>query len=310
MEAIILAGGLGTRLQHISKDTPKSMALIKGRPFLEIQLDLLIEQGVKRFVLSVGYKSDQIQQHFGAKYKNCEIVYAVEEELLGTGGAIKNAMQYTDSHHVIVANGDSLVINDLESQFKFHIDNSADATLALKKMKNFECYGTVDLNKNDRIVQFNEKQPVKEGLINVGVYIFDKTKFLSHEWPSKFSIEKDYFESMSQTLNFFGKETKAYFLDIGIPSDYQKAQTEIGTFLNIQPDWTLFLDRDGVINKKRDNDYVKTLKELELFPKALKAIAELTPFFHKIIIVTNQQGIGKGLMTEEALAIVHKKVIE
>ncbi|PKR81604.1 histidinol phosphate phosphatase [Brumimicrobium salinarum] len=310
MEAIILAGGLGTRLQHISKHTPKSMALIKGRPFLAYQLDALIAQGVNRFILSIGYKSEQIRAYFKNEYRKCEIIYAVEEELLGTGGAIINAMQLSTSQHVVVANGDSLVVNNLKEQYAFHIKNSANVTLALKEMKNFERYGTVDLDEFNQILHFNEKKPVKEGLINVGVYIFDKEKILDQTWPKKFSIERDFFEDKVSEFKLYGWETTGYFLDIGIPIDFEKAQTEIGTFMHIDSSWTLFLDRDGVINKKRDNDYVKCLDELILFPSALEAIADLTPLFDKIVIVTNQQGIGKGLMTETDLKSVHEEVLK
>ncbi|WP_107037601.1 HAD-IIIA family hydrolase [Brumimicrobium mesophilum] len=309
MEAIILAGGLGTRLKDVSKQMPKSMALIQNRPFLEYQMDLLIAQGVDKFVLSIGYKSEQIQKHFKESYKNCSVQYAVEKELLGTGGAIKNAMRFTTTENVIVANGDSLVVTDLKKQLNFHIENKADVTLALKEMKDFERYGTVNLDANSRITNFIEKQPIKEGIINAGLYIFNVKTFIERKWPQKFSVERDYFEAYVKEVKMLGFLMNGYFLDIGIPADFQRAQTEIGSFFKIDKSWTLFLDRDGVINKKRDNDYVKNLDELEFLPGALEAISTLYKYFHKVFIVTNQQGIGKGLMSEEDLKIVHEKVI-
>lgn len=309
MEAIILAGGLGTRLKNVSDRMPKSMALIQDKPFLEYQMDLLISQGVKTFILSIGYKSDQIQEHFKDAYKNCSVIYAVEKELLGTGGAIKNAMRFTKSENVIVANGDSLVVCDLQKQLKFHLENKADVTLALKRMKNFERYGTVQLDQESRIHEFIEKQPISEGIINVGLYIFNVKSFTERDWPLKFSLEREYFEACVNEAKMLGFISNGYFLDIGIPSDFQKAQTEIGSFFKIDKTWSLFLDRDGVINKKRDNDYVKNLDELEFLPGALKAISTLNKYFHKIFIVTNQQGIGKGLMSVEDLKIVHDKVV-
>lgn len=309
MEAIILAGGLETRLKNVSDLMPNSMALIQDIPFLEYQMDLLIEQGVKSFILSIGNKSEQVQLHFKDSYKNCKIEYAIEKELLGTGGAIKNAMRFTKNENVIVANGHSLVVSDLLNQLKFHIENKADVTLALKEMKNVERYRTVQLDKAFRILEFNEKQPISQGLINAGLYIFNVKAFVQKEWPLTFSLEREYFESCVNKAKMLGFITNGYFLDIGIPSDFKKAQTEIGSFFKIDNSWTLFLDRDGVINKKRDNDYVKNLDELEFLPGALEAIANLNKYFHKIFIVTNQQGIGKGLMTEEALETVHQKVI-
>lgn len=305
MEAVILAGGLGTRLKDVSNHTPKSMAMIKGRPFLEYQMDVLIGQGVKSFILSIGYKSEQIQDHFKDSYKNCSIAYAVEKELLGTGGAIKNAFRFATEENVVVANGDSLVVSDLQKQFQFHINKKANVTLALKRMKNFERYGTVKFDDDFRINEFVEKQPISEGTINAGLYIFNVKSFSENDWPKKFSIERDYFEACVKTANMYGFLMNGYFLDIGIPADFKKAQTEIGTFFKIDKSWSLFLDRDGVINKKIDNDYVKKIEELEFLPSALSAISLLSNYFGKIFIVTNQQGIGKGLMTEEDLAVIH-----
>lgn len=305
MEAIILAGGLGTRLKDVSNDMPKSMAVIQGRPFLEYQMDVLIEQGIKSFILSIGYKSEQIQNHFKNSYKNCSITYAIEKELLGTGGAIKNALRFTKDENVVVANGDSIVVSDLQKQVQFHIQKKANVTLALKRMKNFERYGTVMLDDDSRIHNFIEKHPISEGIINAGLYIFNVKSFVEYDWPEKFSIEKDYFESCVKTSNMYGFVMNGYFLDIGIPSDFKKAQTEIGIFFKIDKSWSLFLDRDGVINKKIDNDYVKKIEELEFLPGVLSAISLLSNYFGKIFIITNQQGIGKGLMSEEDLSSIH-----
>ena len=305
MEAIILAGGLGTRLRSEVQDVPKSMALINSRPFLEYLLDNLIAEGVTRVIFSVGYKAKFIRNHFAEKYRNCEIAYAVETTLLGTGGAIKNALKYTMTQNVIIVNGDSMFITDLQAQLDAHKKVDADVTLGLKPMKDIERYGTVDLNHKGRIIRFNEKQPIKEGLINTGTYIFNVNAFQALEFPEKFSIEKEFFETHLDKMNFMGYCSDGYFLDIGIPIDFKKAQYEIGVFPKIDDSWALFLDRDGVINRKRNNDYVKTLDELELLSGAIKAIADLSNFFGWVIIVTNQQGIGKKLMTTERLTQIH-----
>lgn len=310
MEAIILAGGLGTRLRSVVHEAPKSMALIQSRPFLEYQLDRLIANGITRFVFSVGYKSDHIRRHFGNSYRGCEVVYAVEETQLGTGGAIKNALPYTTGEHVWVANGDSVFFTDIQAQYRLHLDRGADATLALKPMKNFDRYGTLELGENGRIQRFLEKQPTAEGLINGGVYLFNATTFRALDLPEKFSIEKDVFEAKVNELKFYGFVSDGYFLDIGIPEDYRRAQYEIGLFPYIDRTWTLFLDRDGVINKKRDNDYVKSLDELEILPRIPETLAALSALFGRIVVVTNQQGIGKGLMTEDHLAEIHGHLLQ
>ena len=225
-EAIILAGGLGTRLRSVVSEAPKSMALINGRPFLEYLLEHLRKKGMKKFIFSVGYLSTHIQQYFGAKFKDCEIVYAYEEKPLGTGGAIKNAIQFADSDHVLITNGDSLFLVDIQKEFDTHKRLRADITLALKPMKNFERYGAIRLDDQQRIIAFLEKQPMKEGLINGGVYIFDRQRFETLSFPDKFSIEKDFFEAYLKEFRFIGFPSDKYFLDIGIPEDFKKAQVE------------------------------------------------------------------------------------
>ena len=310
MEAIILAGGLGTRLRSEVQDIPKPMANIQGRPFLEHVLDRLISQGISRVVFSIGYKSDIVQDYFSDEYKGCEIVYAIEEELLGTGGAIKNAMQFVQEDHVFVLNGDSTFFGDLSKQFELHQETGADVTFALKPMQNIDRYGTVELGANNRITHFYEKQPVKEGLINVGVYLFKVQSLMEQDLPVKFSIEREFFEKKVNELTFIGYPANGYFLDIGIPEDFRRAQYEVGIFPQIDESWTLFLDRDGVINKKREHDYVKSLDELELLPDAISSISELSTIFGKVIIVTNQQGVGKGLMTHDDVDEIHELISE
>lgn len=308
MEAIILAGGLGTRLRSAVADVPKSMALIQNRPFLEYQLDRLIAQGVKRVIFSVGYKSEHIENHFGQEYKGCEIDYAREMTQLGTGGAIRNAMPLVRPENVIVLNGDSVFLTDLQTQMKIHQETGAAVTFALKPMNDIERYGTVDLDSNDRVTRFNEKKALDFGFINAGSYVFNVRTFRAQEFPEKFSIEREFFETHVDTLHFQGFKSEGYFLDIGIPEDFQLAQYELGVFPEIDRSWTLFLDRDGVINRKRDNDYVKNPGELELLPGAIDAIVSFARFFGRIIVVTNQQGIGKGLMSEDDLAEIHGNI--
>lgn len=286
------------------------MALIGSRPFLEYQIDQLISNSISRCILSVGYMSESIRKHFGDQYKDCKIVYAFEETPLGTGGAIKNAMKHVLDDHVVITNGDSLFLTDIQKQYKFHLEQQADATLALKSMMNIERYGTVEVIRNGKITGFFEKQSLEEGLINGGLYIFNVSSFKGLDLPTKFSIEKDFFEARVNQLNLFGFISERYFLDIGIPEDFRKAQIEIGLFSKIDRSWTLFLDRDGVINIKRDKDYVKSLREFEIIPGIPESIATLSKIFGRIIIVTNQQGIGKGLMTEEDLNQIHSYLLK
>lgn len=309
MEAIVLAGGLGTRLRSAVPDLPKCMAAIQDRPFLEYLLDSLINGGVTDVIFSVGYKSDFIQNHFKSSYKSCNIQYAIEETLLGTGGAIKNAIQFAKGEQVVVVNGDSLILTNLQEQLALHQSNNADVTFALKPMESPSRYGTIDLNEENKVLAFNEKLPLEFGLINAGCYIFKSEVFKGLDLPEKFSIENDFFQYQVNSLSFYGYKTEGFFLDIGIPADFKKAQLEVGILPEIDDSWTLFLDRDGVINKRIVGDYVRNTNQFEPLPGAIEAIVSFSKKFGRVFVVTNQQGIGKGLMTHEDLKTVHDELI-
>lgn len=310
-EAIILAGGLGTRLRSVVEDKPKALAPVAGRPFLEYLLDHLRAAGIRRCIFSVGYKADHITRQFGDRYRDVEIIYAHETEPLGTGGAIKNAMRFAESDHILVTNGDSLFQTDLSAHYAFHLVHQAAVSLALRPMKNFSRYGRVEIDESGRIHAFREKEAVTEGLINGGVYIFDRAAFNMLDFPTKFSIENDYFQARVSEGKFYGLPSDGYFLDIGIPTDFAKAQTEFTKLrfdrpIEIDKSWTLFLDRDGVINRRIVGDYVRRPEDFEILPGAMEAIKWATGKFGRIVVVTNQQGVGKGLMSARNVKDVHR----
>ncbi len=227
-EAIILAGGLGTRLQGVVNDVPKSMASINGRPFLEYQLDYLEKQGFTKVVLSVGYLSEIIIRHFGNRYQSIQIDYSVEPEPLGTGGAVKLSCAQTASGNVFVLNGDTLFQVDFDKMEQIHLQNHADVTLALREVPDAGRYGRVQMDEDGRITAFCEKQPgAGKGLINGGIYLLNTRLLENLQFPEKFSLERDCFEKITQTHRLQSIVSKGYFIDIGIPDDYQKAQTEL-----------------------------------------------------------------------------------
>lgn len=231
MEAIILAGGFGTRLKEIIKEVPKPMALINGRPFLEYQINYLKYFGVKRVIMSVGYKYEFISSHFKNEFNNIEIDYAIEEEPLGTGGGIQLALNKIKDTQALVVNGDTLFEVDIVKFFNFFKDNNADMCLALRKLDDVSRYGTVEINQDNEIFAFKEKkQNNKEGYINGGVYILKKNIFEDTSLDEKFSLEKDFFEAYIDKKQMFGYLSDDYFLDIGIPEDYNKAQDEFKRF--------------------------------------------------------------------------------
>ena len=231
MEAIILAGGFGTRLQKLVSDVPKSMAPVNKRPFLEYLFDYLISQGVKKAILSVGYKHEVITYHFKNKYKTLEIDYVVETEPLGTGGGIRLSLWKIEGARALVLNGDSLFRVNYQSMMDFHLKKRADATLALRKSDETGRYGRVSLNRIRRVTGFTEKnEQAGPGYINGGVYIIEKLFLMEPDFRGRFSIEKDCFEQYYPYSKIFGFPSDGYFLDIGIPADYNKAQHEFAGF--------------------------------------------------------------------------------
>jgi len=227
MEAIILAGGYGTRLRPAVADLPKSMANINGRPFLEFLLDRLILSGIEHVILSVGYMHELIVDHFKDVYKELRISYAIESEPLGTGGGIKMAMKLASSENVLVLNGDTLFLLDLNSFIDFHISRKSLFSLALREVESASRYGSVTINSDGRITGFAEKNSSENaGLINAGIYLISRKYFVDYPLPETFSLEKDFIEKIYQENEIYGFPDSGYFIDIGIPEDYARAQTE------------------------------------------------------------------------------------
>ncbi|MCF8233012.1 MAG: nucleotidyltransferase family protein [Bacteroidales bacterium] len=227
MEAIILVGGLGTRLRRVISDLPKAMAPVNGRPFLEYQLAYLKSNGVNRVVLAVGYKKESIIAHFGNEFLQMEIIYAEEEEPLGTGGAILNALPVTKEPQFYILNGDTIFEISLNKLQNVHREKKADLTLALRKVQDTARYGAVTTDEYGRIKGFLEKGETEgEGLINGGIYFGDREFFEQISYPGKFSFEKDVLEQEYRQKRFYGIGFDDYFLDIGIPEDYKRAQDE------------------------------------------------------------------------------------
>lgn len=221
MQAIILAGGFGTRLQEVVSNVPKPMAPINSKPFLEYILEELYKHNFTKVILAVGYKKECIINYFGNKYKTINIVYSMEDEPLGTGGCIMRALNLVDDDYVFVLNGDTFFKIDYKKMASFQ-----SLTIACKKMHKFSRYGQVVVN-NGIINCFKEKEYIEEGYINGGIYYLPKNIFSKYKLGNKFSIEKDFFEPYVNFLKIRAFLSDGYFIDIGIPSDYEKAQKEL-----------------------------------------------------------------------------------
>lgn len=225
-EAIVLAGGFGTRLKSVVKEVPKPMAPIHDTPFLEYLLNGLLKEGITRTILSVGYLHEVVEQHFGHNFNGMEIVYAFEDTPLGTGGGVLNALQYAKTETLFLLNGDTFFDVNLDELARCQHKEGAPISFSLKPMKNFDRYGSVGIQEN-RIASFQEKRFLKEGLINGGVYCIQHDLFVKAGLGGRFSLEQDYFEAFCHELNFAYCLFDSYFVDIGIPEDYQKAQKEL-----------------------------------------------------------------------------------
>jgi D-glycero-alpha-D-manno-heptose 1-phosphate guanylyltransferase len=225
-EAIILAGGLGTRLRSAVPDLPKCMAPVAGKPFLAYVIDYLWQEGTRKFIFALGYKSEPIAAFLREKLPEANYELSIEHEPLGTGGAIKLACSKAKENTVLVLNGDTFFRIRTGELAAFHHQHKADCTLCLKPMQNFDRYGVVELGKDSAIGSFREKQFYSSGLINGGVYALKRIQFLQEELPEKFSFEKDYLENFYNSRRLFGLVQDAYFIDIGIPEDFQRAQEE------------------------------------------------------------------------------------
>ncbi len=227
-EAIILAGGLGTRLQGVVKDLPKPMAPVNGRPFLTYILDYLIDYEYERVVLSVGYLHEKIVDYFGKKYKTLEIDYAVEEEPLGTGGGILLAMSKCTTDNVLVINGDTMFKVDLTAFEQFHQEKNSLLTIVLREVEDVSRYGSVTISKDNLIALFAEKQVTfGRGYINGGVYLINRRLFEKYPQSKRFSFEKDIMTKYYTQECFYAMPSDGYFIDIGIPEDYARAQKEL-----------------------------------------------------------------------------------
>ncbi|MBO6517273.1 MAG: nucleotidyltransferase family protein [Bacteroidia bacterium] len=222
-EAIILAGGMGTRLKSVVSDVPKPMAPVAGRPFLTYLLDQIANTGIQNVYLSVGYKHEVILQYFGRRYKHLNLHYVIEKERLGTGGGIRLAAELATSNTLFVLNGDTYFDVAFPKFFDHHQHAENGMTIALKQMSNVTRYGMVKQD-GQRIIGFSEKsaEPVT-GNINGGIYCLNRTLFLEKTKPTAFSMETDFMEKYVNDIAIGGFESEGYFIDIGIPEDYTKA---------------------------------------------------------------------------------------
>ena len=306
-DAVILAGGFGTRLSHVVSDVPKPMAPVYGKPFLTYLLDRLIDAGIYRVILATGYKHACIESYFGASYRGAEIIYSQETTPLFTGGAIRQAADYVTGDDFVVLNGDTLFDIDFRKLYDFHVGHHANLCVALRQVADTSRYGSVTC-ANNNIIAFNEKaESVGAGDINGGIYAINRDWLIRQNLPTKFSFEKELLQARAGKEEFYGVYLTAYFIDIGVPADYYRAQQE---FNKLHPaDEFLFIDRDGVLNVQIKGDYVRSWSQWKWQPGMPQRLSDWARRYKRIFLVTNQQGVGKGLMSEADLQDIHRHML-
>ncbi|AIP60498.1 nucleotidyltransferase family protein [Burkholderia pseudomallei] len=223
-EAIILAGGFGTRLRTVVSDVPKPMAPIAGRPFLEILLTRLSEKKFSRVVLSVGFMAEKIMSHFGDRFAGIDLAYSVESDPLGTGGALKATLPYCEGDHAFVFNGDTyldLEVDELDDGWQ----TGGFPTIVARQVPDTGRYGRLVVD-GGRVTGFAEKGVSGPGLINAGCYVLPKD-ILAGETAEAFSFETDFMSSAVQSRRFDVFVTRGQFIDIGVPEDFYRAQDEL-----------------------------------------------------------------------------------
>ncbi|MEF7616512.1 nucleotidyltransferase family protein [Aquincola sp. MAHUQ-54] len=226
MDAVVLAGGRGTRLSQHVPNVPKPMACVAGRPFIDFLLHALVDEGVTRIILSVGHLADQIVAHVGSRFRGVPVVYAREDEPLGTGGAIRLSLKLASTPRVIVVNGDTFLDAPLTRFFRFCSDAQAKVGVVVRLVPEASRYGACVL-EGTTVVQFGEKTGVGPGLINAGIYCLERQLLEGMELPNAFSFEQDVLAAKLQLLKPVGFAVDGYFIDIGIPGDYDRAQSEL-----------------------------------------------------------------------------------
>jgi NDP-sugar pyrophosphorylase family protein len=222
MKAIILAGGMGTRLRGVVRDLPKPMAPVNGRPFLDILIARLVTQGVTEIILSVGYLHDCISKHFGnGAAHGASIEYCVEHEPLGTGGAVGKALQMAGNGDVLVLNGDTFAEVEIKELIAFHLDRKALATIAVLPVADASRYGTVVVSPEGMVEAFSEKSSTGSNLVNAGVYVFNSDA-LDLIPPGKSSLENDVLPQIVLQGRLAAQIQQVPFIDIGLPDDYYR----------------------------------------------------------------------------------------
>jgi D-glycero-alpha-D-manno-heptose 1-phosphate guanylyltransferase len=317
-EAIVLAGGFGTRLRGIVDDVPKPLAPVAGRPFLAWLLDRLAASGMRRCILATGYLSEAIEHSIGARWQGMHIAYSVEPEPLGTGGAIRLAATQVQGEGVHVLNGDTWLAYSPQALERATRERGASIGMALAEVDDVGRYGAVERDARGMVVGFREKGQRGRGAINAGCYFLTEAALASLPAQAAFSFEREVLAPATAAGRVAGFVQTSGFIDIGVPEDYAQAQRQFAgydrtpviraPYVDPRADAllathagsrkALFLDRDGVIN--RNHGYVHTPERTDWVPGIFERVRAAHAAGFLPVVVTNQAGIGRGYYDEAA----------
>lgn len=225
-EAIILAGGFGTRLRSVVGDVPKPMAPIQGEPFLNILLRKLSRAGIERVTLSLGYQAHIISAHYQSEFEGLSLSYIVEGEPLGTGGAIKRCLAKANADPALILNGDTYLEFDLDALTR-EWEKNGEPIIVARQVNDVGRFGRIEV-VDGYVRGFAEKKVSGAGVINAGVYVVPKALVSDFPGRDRFSFEADYLVNAVKRSNFRCFVTSGKFIDIGVPEDYEIAQRELG----------------------------------------------------------------------------------
>lgn len=228
MKALILAGGKGTRLRSVIGERPKPMALIGGRPFLCYLLDRLADAGLCDVTLSLGYKADVIRAYFGTRYRGLDLRYVEEASPLGTGGAIRAALSGQGDTPYLVMNGDTIFDVRYRELFECWRGRPRHIAVAATRLADCGRYGRV-IVRDGILTGFMEKASGGEGLVNAGLYILTEQNLRADEMPRQYSFETEFLQRHLAALAPTAFISSGYFIDIGVPDDFRRAQSELAS---------------------------------------------------------------------------------
>ena len=317
LQAVIIAGGEGNRLKSISKNIPKPMTLILGKPLLQHQIELCEKQGITDIQILVGYKSEVISSYFedGSSF-GVKIQYHKENNLRGTAGALLDAIESLNNQFFVIY-GDTFLNVDLISLLSFHTNKNSTITLFLHPNSH-----PIDSD----LIEVDDQMVVKEiynyphstdvprrNLVNAGLYIFNKAVFLKEKKVStKSDIAKNLFPKLLRDgVSMHGYISSEYIKDMGTPERLECVERDIlsgkvNALTKSTPKMAFFLDRDGVINK--EVGHLNNLSQFELIPEVADSIRRINDAGILVIVITNQPVIARGELSEEKLRVIHNKM--